>query len=124
NEGSEACTLCEVTLSAFDSHGGEGIQLRGASREADDSMSSLEEAASDRPSLLSRRPRHQNRLRLCHPQSPRGPKTSVLLVDLTTLRRVLCPRPRMERQPQDPLGRPPHARRVCVELPAHNDPWP
>src|SRR3989454_7106941 len=39
--------------------------------------------SSDRPSLLSRRPRHQNRLRLCHPQSPRGPKTSVLLVAVT-----------------------------------------
>src|SRR2546428_3106802 len=83
NEGSEACALCEITLSAFDSRGGEGFQVRGASCEADDSMSSLEEAASDRPSLLSRRPRHQNRLRLCHPQSPRGPKTSVLLVAVT-----------------------------------------
>src|SRR2546426_6367083 len=46
-------------------------------------MSSLGEPASARPSLLSRRPRHQNRLRLCHPQSPRGPKTSVLLVAVT-----------------------------------------
>jgi len=88
NAGGEACALREVTLSAFDSCGGEGFQLRGASREADDSMPSLEEAASDRPSLLSRRSRHQDRLRLCHPQSPRGPKTSVLLVDSTSLGRV------------------------------------
>ena len=92
NEGGEACAVREVTLSAFESRGGEGLQLRGASCEADDSMSSLEEAASDRPSLLSCRSRHQKRLRLCHPQSPRGPKTSVLLVDLTTLERVSAPK--------------------------------
>jgi len=92
NERGEACALREVTLSAFDSRGGEGFQLRGASREADDSMSSLDEAASDRPSLLSCRSRHQNRLRLCHPQSLCGPKTSVLLVDSTTLERVSAPK--------------------------------
>src|SRR2546430_8988402 len=43
------------------------------SREANYSMSSLEEAACDRPALLSRRPRHQNRLRLCHAIVSRSP---------------------------------------------------
>src|SRR5439155_242886 len=72
-ERGEARALCEVTLNAFDSRGGESVQLRGVSREPDHSMSSLEEAACDRPSLLSRRPRHQNRLRLGHVRLPRGP---------------------------------------------------
>src|SRR5213594_2336484 len=45
---------------------GASVQLRGASREADHSMSSLEETPCDRAALLSRRPRHQNRLRLRH----------------------------------------------------------
>src|SRR3989475_7949446 len=66
NERGEARALREVTLNAFDSRGGQALQLRGASREANYSMSSLEEAACHRPALLSRRPRHQNRLRLCH----------------------------------------------------------
>src|SRR2546427_3286306 len=66
NDWGEARALREVSLNALDSRGGESVQLRGASREADDSMSSLEEAPCDRPALLSRRSRHQNRLRLRH----------------------------------------------------------
>src|SRR3989454_10342009 len=65
-ERGEACALGEVALRALDTRGGESFQLRGASREADPSMSSLEETRCDRAALLSRRPRHQNRLRLRH----------------------------------------------------------
>ncbi len=65
-ERGEACALGEVALRAFDTGGSEGLQIRAVSSEADDSMSSLKEAPCDRAALLSRRPRHQNRLRLCH----------------------------------------------------------
>src|SRR3989441_10853087 len=88
NERGEARALREVTLNAFDSRGGQALQLRGASREANYSMSSLEEAACDRPALLSRRPRHQNRLRLCHAivsPSPDIPSTCRLDHAWTTL---------------------------------------
>src|SRR2546427_888791 len=73
NERGEARALREVTLNAFDSRGGQALQLRGASREANYSMSSLEEAACDRPALLSRPPRHPNPLRLCHAIVSRSP---------------------------------------------------
>src|SRR5205809_378667 len=66
-------TFSEVTLNAFASLGGQAIPLRGASRDANYAMSTLEEATCDRTALLSRRPRPQNRLRLCHAIVSRSP---------------------------------------------------
>src|SRR2546430_9250498 len=99
NERGEARALREVTLNAFDSRGGQALQLRGASREANYSMSSLEEAACDRPALLSRRPRHQNRLRLCHAIVSRSPdvRSTCRLDHAWTTLRVQAPENLLDR---------------------------
>src|SRR2546426_4107034 len=82
-ERSETRSVCQVSLNSFDAGRREVLEFRCAPREADHSMSSLHKLPRDRPALLPGRSRDQDRFGLSHFISPRGPRTSAVLVGWT-----------------------------------------
>src|SRR5205823_2554638 len=87
-ERSETRFVRQISLNSFDPRSREVLEFRPAPRQAEHSMPSLHELSRDCAALLPGRSRDQDGLGLSHSSSPRGRRTSAVLVGWTLVRKT------------------------------------